>query len=81
MAEELALQNALAQGAAVLRDEGSGGALALAMDRAGDELFAHAGLADDDDGDVRRRDAGDAGADRGDGIADADDSIGFGLAA
>ena len=48
VAEQLAFQQALGQGAAVDADVGAVGAAAEAMDGAGDEFLAGAGLADDE---------------------------------
>ena len=60
VAEQLALQQALGQGAAVDADVGAGRPRAEVVDGAGDQLLAGAGLADDQDAGARRGDlAGD----------------------
>ena len=52
VAEHLRLEQPLGDAGAVDRDEGSGGPRALLVDRLGDELFARAALATDQDGDL-----------------------------
>ena len=53
MAEQLALQERLGQRAAIHRDEGTLGALAVVVNGAGHQLFARAALALDEDGAAR----------------------------
>ena len=64
VAEELALDEVLGQGPAVDRDEGVAGPLALVVEVPGDQLLAGAGLAQDQDPGVGRRDHLDLAADR-----------------
>ena len=64
VAEELALDEVLGQGAAVDRDEGVAGAAALVVEVAGDQLLAGAGLAQDHHAGIGRRDRVDQAADR-----------------
>ena len=64
VAEELALEDGLGQGAAVDGHERLVGARALRVDGAGDELLARAALADDEDRGRRRRDVRDRLVDR-----------------
>src|SRR5690606_6311845 len=54
VSEEDALDEVLGDGTAVDGDEGPAGAFALTLDGTGDQLLADAGLAFDQDGDVRR---------------------------
>ena len=56
VAEQLALEQALGQGAAVDADVGAGVARAEVVDGAGDQLLAGPGLADDQDAGARRGD-------------------------
>src|SRR5688500_4554386 len=56
MAEEFALEEAGRNGGAVQFDESAVAAVAQVVERAGDQLFARAGLAVDEDGGVRGRD-------------------------
>ena len=63
MAEELALDQVLGQGAAVDRDERAAGAIALVVEAARDQLLAGAGLAQDHDGGVGGGDRVDQAAD------------------
>jgi hypothetical protein len=63
VAEELGLQQALGEGAAVDGDEGAVGAVGEAVDVAGQDLLAGAALAGDEDG----------GVGGGDGLGEADD--------
>ena len=66
MAEQFAFQQGLGKGRAVHRDHLPGGALAAAMDRAGDQFLAGAGLAGDQDRGIGGTDAGDFFAQRRD---------------
>ena len=59
MAEQLAFDERLGQGAAVDRDERLVGPRALVVNGAGDQFLAGAGFAEDQHGRVRRRDFGD----------------------
>src|SRR5690606_34707744 len=69
VAEELALQQGLADGRAVDRDEGLIGAVAVGVDRAGHQLLAGPALALDEDRGVRGRDPADARAELFDALA------------
>src|SRR3546814_15681616 len=62
MAEELALQQVFRDGRAVDRDEGTLGARAELVQRAGEQLLSSSAFADDEDRDVGRRQAGDVAA-------------------
>src|SRR3546814_11412083 len=55
MAEELALQQVFRDGRAVDRDEGTLGARAELVQRAGEQLLSSSAFADDEDRDVGRR--------------------------
>src|SRR6185436_6775188 len=52
VAEELRLEQVLGQGRAVDLDESLAGPVRLAVDEAGDDLLAHAGLPEDQDGGI-----------------------------
>ena len=64
VAEQFAFEQGLGEGGAIDRDERLGGARAAAMDRAGDQFLAGAGLARDQHRGIGRRDARDLLAQR-----------------
>ncbi|AUX48415.1 uncharacterized protein SOCE26_099490 [Sorangium cellulosum] len=72
VAEQLALQELGRQGAAVDGDEGPAAPLGEVVERARRQLLAGAGLAEQEDGGVGGRDAGDDLADGGDAVARAE---------
>src|SRR6185295_8052999 len=73
--EELALEERFGDGGAVHGDEGPVGAAAVGMNRLGDELFAGAAFAGDEDRRVGRRDLHDAYQHVADGLRTADDIL------
>src|SRR4030042_6647995 len=78
VAEELGLEQPLRQRPAVHGDEGAGGARAVAVDGAGHELLAGAGLAGHEDGGVGGAGEGDLLVDAEHGPAAADEAVGGG---
>src|SRR5690606_28084357 len=74
-AEELALEEALGDGAAVDADDGHVASWAVGVDGAGDEFLAGAALTDDEDGGVGGGDVADELHDLADGGAVADDGV------